>query len=73
MTATLSDVNHFGEIALMVSTTRTASVRASQLSNLHKLEKETFDKVVKDHPEIAKKIKNKIKDRGVIRSLLNGF
>ena len=48
----------------MVSTTRTASVRVSQFSNLYKLEKETFDKVIEDYPEIAKEIK-KVKDRRV--------
>lgn len=63
--AVLSDGNHFGEVALVSSDIRTASVRASQFCNLYKLTKETFNEVVAGHPDIAKEINKIAKARGL--------
>jgi len=63
--ALLSDGDYFGEIALFEGTTRNASVRALGFCNLYKLEKETFDEVVADNPDIALEIEKKARDRGM--------
>jgi len=63
--ATLSDGDYFGEIALFEGTTRNASVRALDFCNLYKLEKETFDEVVSENPQIGIEIESKARARGM--------
>lgn len=53
---TLSEGAFFGEIALIMSTPRTATVRAAEYCDLYALRKETLDRVLKDHPDIAEHI-----------------
>jgi voltage-gated potassium channel len=49
----LKDGDFFGEIALLKSTTRTVSVRATDYCSLYYLEKESFDKVLENFPHFA--------------------
>ena len=49
----LKDGDFFGEIALLKSTTRTVSVRATDYCSLYYLEKESFDKVLEKFPHFA--------------------
>jgi len=54
--ATLSDGSFFGEIALLFSSERTASVRAADYCDLYTLDKFTFDNVLAKFPEIARQV-----------------
>lgn len=54
--ATLEEGNFFGEIALLLSEPRTASIRARDYCDLYTLDKETFDRVLGRHPEFQKQI-----------------
>ncbi|MCB1191555.1 MAG: cyclic nucleotide-binding domain-containing protein [Leptospiraceae bacterium] len=53
---TLTEGSFFGEIALLISTPRTATVRASDYCDLYTLNKATFDSVLAMFPEFAKKV-----------------
>jgi len=53
---TLSDGGYFGEIALLCSSKRTASVRAVFHSNLFRLGADELDEAVADYPEALKTI-----------------
>ena len=55
--ATLGDGDLFGEIALLYSQPRTASVRATDYCDLYTLDKDNFERVLKHYPEFAKYIK----------------
>jgi glucose-6-phosphate 1-dehydrogenase len=46
----------FGEISLLLSEPRTASVRAREYCDLFVLDKADFNRVLRDHPEFAKPI-----------------
>jgi CRP-like cAMP-binding protein len=54
--ATLSEGGFFGEIALLFSSERTASVRAAEYCDLYTLDKFTFDNVLQKFPEIAEQV-----------------
>lgn len=54
--ATLADGSFFGEIALLFSSERTASVRAAEYCDLYTLDKFTFDNVLQKFPDIAQQI-----------------
>lgn len=54
--ATLSDGSFFGEIAILFSSERTASVRAADYCDLYTLDKFTFDNVLTKFPEVAKQV-----------------
>jgi len=54
--ATLSEGSFFGEIALLFSSERTASVRAASYCDLYTLDKFTFDTVLAKFPEIARQV-----------------
>jgi hypothetical protein len=54
--ATLQEGAFFGEIALLFSERRTASIRSVSYCDLFKLDKEAFDSVLKDYPDIADKM-----------------
>ncbi|MDP2645861.1 MAG: cyclic nucleotide-binding domain-containing protein [Desulfobacterales bacterium] len=60
---TLSDGSFFGEIALLLSVPRNASVRAADYCELYSLEKRSFDRVLKDYPEFAREIEQEARKR----------
>jgi len=49
----LQDGDCFGEIALLLSGARIATVRAKTLCDLFVLEKSDFDRILRDHPQFA--------------------
>ncbi len=51
--ATLTAGQFFGEMALLLSTPRTATVKAKEYCDLYRLDKETFDRVITRYPEFA--------------------
>ncbi len=61
--ATLTEGDFFGEIALVLNEPRTASVRALTFCDLYRLDKETFEHVLRHHPEIGAQITSKAKTR----------
>ena len=54
--ATLGPGSFFGEISLLLSEPRTASVRAREYCDLFVLDKRDFNRVLRDHPEFARSI-----------------
>jgi hypothetical protein len=54
---TLTDGQFFGELALLFSQPRTASVRSVDYCDLYTLDKDTFDHVLTRYPEFAAQIK----------------
>jgi voltage-gated potassium channel len=59
----LSDGEFFGEIALFLNQPRSASVRALQYCDLYRLDREMFDKVLKQFPDVASQIEAMAKER----------
>jgi hypothetical protein len=55
--ATLGDGDLFGEIALLYSQPRSASVRAMDYCDLYTLDKDTFERVLTHYPDFARYIK----------------
>ncbi len=55
--ATLNAGSFFGEMALFDDSLRSASVKAASFCDLYTLEKENFEKVLKHHPDFAKKVR----------------
>ncbi len=55
--ATLSDGQFFGEIALLLSMPRTASIVAKGYCDLYSLDKETFERILARYPSFAETIK----------------
>ena len=60
---TMSDGDFFGEIALLLSQPRTASVRAKTECDLFVLEQSDFKRVLKDFPEFARSVMTAARDR----------
>jgi voltage-gated potassium channel len=56
--ATLSDGQFFGEIALLLSTPRTATIRAREYCDLYRLDKETFDRILTRYPGFKETIED---------------
>lgn len=54
--ATLTAGQFFGEIALLLSMPRTATIKARDYCDLYSLEKETFDRILIRYPAFAKSI-----------------
>jgi voltage-gated potassium channel len=54
--ATLSAGQFFGEIALLLSMPRTATIKARDYCDLYSLEKDTFDRILIRYPGFAKSI-----------------
>lgn len=54
---TLRDGDFFGEVALLFSQPRTASVRAVDYCDLYTLDKATFDRILARHPSFASQIR----------------
>lgn len=55
---TISEGDFFGEIALLFSQPRTASVRAVDYCDLYTLDKDTFDRVLTHYPDFAAHIRD---------------
>jgi glucose-6-phosphate 1-dehydrogenase len=60
---TLVEGDFFGELALLSSQPRTATVRARTSCDLFVLDKGDFDKALKDHPEFANSLRENLKAR----------
>ena len=54
--ATLTAGQFFGEIALLLSMPRTATIRAREYCDLYRLDKDNFDKVIQRYPDFAERI-----------------
>lgn len=61
--ATLTEGNFFGEIALLLSSERTAGVRAKDYCDLYYLEKNTFEKIISNFPDFEKNIRKEAEQR----------
>ncbi len=55
--ATLSAGQFFGEIALLLSMPRTATIKAKEYCDLYRLEKEIFDRVIERYPDFTETMK----------------
>src|SRR5437763_8821727 len=60
---TMKEGGVFGEIGVLLSQPRTASVRAKTLCDLFVLEKNDFSRVLRDNPQFAEKIRNIARER----------
>ena len=54
--ATLTAGQFFGEIALLLSMPRTATIRAREYCDLYRLDKDNFDRVIQRYPDFAERI-----------------
>ncbi len=61
--ATLDEGDYFGELSLLKSQPRTASIRAVTPCNLFVLGKADFDRVMHDHPQFAAKLGDLARER----------
>jgi voltage-gated potassium channel len=61
--STLKDGDFFGEIALVLRQSRSASVRALTYCDLYRLDRDLFDRVLARYPEVAAKIEARAKER----------
>ena len=61
----LKEGEFFGEMALVANKPRTATVKARSFCNLYRLERETFEQIISDFPEIVEQITEKAKSRGM--------
>jgi glucose-6-phosphate 1-dehydrogenase len=61
--ATLSDGDCFGEVALVFSELRTATVRAKTLCDLFVLDKADFNRILQDHPQFTAAIEQIARQR----------
>ncbi len=61
--ATLKDGDFFGETALLMSTPRTATVRASAPSDFFILNRSDFSRILKDYPQFFEVVQKVAKDR----------
>ncbi len=60
---TLQSGDFFGEVALLMSTPRNATIRAKDYCELYYLDKHDFDRVLERYPEFKKEIEKQAKDR----------
>ena len=60
---TLKDGDFFGEVGILMSMPRTATIRAKTLCDLFVLQKSDFGRILKDHPQFAENIKQIAKER----------
>lgn len=61
--ATLTEGDFFGEIALVLNEPRTASIRALTFCDLYRLDKQVFEHVLRQHPEIGAQITSQAQKR----------
>jgi glucose-6-phosphate 1-dehydrogenase len=69
----LQDGQFFGEVALLLTTARTADVRAKTLSDLFVLSQNDFKRILRDHPQFAERILQVAKDRYDLALSVNEF
>lgn len=55
--ATLTSGQFFGEIAILLSSPRTASIKTNSYCDLYRLDKATFEQVLQRYPDFEKEIK----------------
>lgn len=55
--ATLTEGHFFGEIALLLDSPRTATIRSTDYSDLYTLTKSDFDRIISSEPEFAAKVR----------------
>lgn len=55
--ATLSAGQFFGEIALLLSMPRTATIKSKEYCDLYRLDKETFERIIGKYPDFTETIK----------------
>jgi glucose-6-phosphate 1-dehydrogenase len=60
---TFRDGDVFGEIALLIDTPRTATVRAKTACDLMALDKTSLDRILRDHPQFADSVLQVAKER----------
>ena len=60
---TFRDGDVFGEIALLIHTPRTATVRAKTACDLMVLDKTSFDRILNDHPQFADSVRQIANER----------
>jgi len=60
---TLRDGDFFGEISLLIPTSRTATVKAKTQSDLFVLGKTDFSRILRDHPQFAETMMKVAKER----------
>lgn len=68
--ATLGPGNIFGEMALILSEPRIASVRATRDCRLLQLDRLDFNEVLQDYPELSEQLKKMARER---KALLHGY
>jgi glucose-6-phosphate 1-dehydrogenase len=61
--STLGEGNFFGELSLLLSQPRVASIRAATSCDLFVLDKADFNRVLKDRPQLAEKLREVAKSR----------
>ena len=67
---TLKDGDVVGEIAMLIHTPRTATVRAKTNCDLMALDKASFSRILRDHPQFADSITRVAKERYNLEILL---
>ena len=60
---TLTEGDFFGEVSLLISVPRTATVRAKRLCDLFVLDKADFCRILSDHPQFAEAMTQVAKER----------
>ncbi len=71
--AVLRDGDCFGEVALVFSELRTATVRAKTLCDLFVLDKADFSRILQDHPQFAAAIREVARERYAKATAENQF
>lgn len=61
--ATLTEGQFFGEIALLLSAPRNATIRAREYCDFYKLDRETFERILKKYPDFEKTIRKLAESR----------
>jgi hypothetical protein len=61
--ATLTEGQFFGEIALLTKEPRNASIRCADYCDVYTLDRETFHRLLKHHPEISSRVEQLAKKR----------
>lgn len=61
--ATLTDGQFFGEIALLLATERTATIRANDYCDIYRLDQDTFNRIIERYPSFAEHIREHAEQR----------
>lgn len=61
--STMGDGEHFGEMSLLLSAPRSATIKAVTPCDLFVLEKHEFERVLSDHPDFAATLKEQVRKR----------